>query len=49
MAPEMNPLHDKPKSEGQYANHFKIGHNAYEFVFDFNQAYDESEEAELCA
>lgn len=25
--------------EGRYANHFRIGHNAYEFVLDFGQLY----------
>jgi hypothetical protein len=23
--------------EARYANHFKVGHNEYEFVFDFSQ------------
>ena len=36
------------KIEGRYANYFKVGHNAFEFVFDFGQHYAESEEAELC-
>ena len=34
--------------EGKYANHLKVGHNAFEFVLDFGQSYSESEEAELC-
>jgi len=33
--------------EGRYANYFKVGHNAFEFVIDFGQYYPESEEAEL--
>ena len=33
--------------EGRYANFFKIGFNAFEFVFDFGQHYSESDEAEL--
>ena len=33
--------------EGRYANYFKVGHNAFEFVIDFGQHYAESEEAEL--
>lgn len=37
------------KLEGKYANYFKVGHNAFEFVIDFSQFYPESEEAELCA
>jgi hypothetical protein len=27
--------------EGRYANYFKVGHNAYEFVIDFGQAYED--------
>ena len=41
-------LRENNKLEGQYANYFKVGHNAYEFVIDFGQYYTESEEAELC-
>ena len=33
--------------EGKYANYFKVGHNALEFVLDFGQHYSENEEAEL--
>jgi hypothetical protein len=40
---------DAGKLEGRYANYFKVGHNAFEFVIDFSQFYPESEEAELCA
>jgi hypothetical protein len=40
---------DAVKLEGKYANYFKVGHNAFEFVIDFSQFYPESEEAELCA
>lgn len=29
-----------PELEGRYANHFEVGHNAFEFVIDFGQAYD---------
>jgi len=25
--------------EGKYANYFQIGHNAFEFLFDFGQLY----------
>ena len=27
--------------EGRYANYFKVGHNAFEFVLDFGQFYSE--------
>lgn len=36
----------RKKLEGWYANYFKVGHNAFEFVLDFGQFYTESEEAE---
>jgi len=36
------------KLEGRYANYFKVGHNALEFVLDFGQFYPGSEKAELC-
>ena len=35
------------KLEGRYANYFKVGHNAFEFVIDFGQYYFESERAKL--
>jgi len=28
--------------EGRYANDFQVGHNAFEFVFDFGQFYPEA-------
>ena len=40
-------LRENNKLEGQYANYFKVGHNAYEFVIDFGQYYPGTEEAEL--
>lgn len=33
--------------EGRYANYFKIGHNAFEFVLDFGQCYGGSGKAKL--
>ena len=33
--------------EGRYANYFKVGYNALEFVLDFGQYYPETEKAEL--
>lgn len=29
--------------EGRYANYFKVGHNAFEFVIDFGQLYPAGE------
>ena len=40
------PLRENNKLEGRYANYFKVGHNAFEFVIDFGQYYTESEEVE---
>lgn len=33
--------------EGRYANYFKVGHNAVEFLLDFGQFYAGSETAHL--
>jgi hypothetical protein len=33
--------------EGKYANYFKVGYNAFEFVIDFGQCYSDDEEAQL--
>ncbi|MDL1977363.1 MAG: DUF3467 domain-containing protein [Deltaproteobacteria bacterium] len=39
---------DAGKLEGRYANYFKVGHNAFEFVVDFGQFYSGTQGAELC-
>ena len=33
--------------EGRYANYFKVGHNAFEFVLDFGQYYPENAGAQF--
>jgi hypothetical protein len=33
--------------EGRYANYFKVGYNAFEFLLDFGQYYNEGENAQL--
>lgn len=33
--------------EGRYANYFKVGYNAFEFVLDFGQHYTEGKGAQL--
>ena len=47
----MNHEHEDSRKacplEGRYANYFKVGHNAIEFLFDFGQFYPESEKARL--
>ena len=35
------------KINGHYANYFKVGHNAFEFFFDFGQSRGESEEVSI--
>ena len=42
-----NSFGKRSRLEGKYANHFAVGYNAYEFIFDFGQSYSENEEAEL--
>lgn len=32
---------------GQYANYFKVGYNAFEFIIDFGQFYSGNDNAEL--
>lgn len=43
----MNKEQNANPLEGKYANYFKIGHNAFEFVLDFGQFYSEGEEPTL--
>ena len=44
--PMFSPPADKiPHIEGRYANVFKIGHNALEFIFDFGQLSTDDEQA----
>jgi hypothetical protein len=49
----MDPNNDSSRKlkqiAGAYANDFKVGHNAYEFILDFGQCYSDNEEAEPCA
>ena len=34
----------KENLQGRYANYFKVGHNAFEFVVDLGQYYDGDDE-----
>jgi hypothetical protein len=45
--PEGEGLPDSGQLEGRYANFFKVGHNAFEFLLDFGQSYAEIEQAQL--
>jgi len=48
LVSDATPAWDNPGNlEGHYANCFKIGHNAFEFLLDFGQAVEESARAKL--
>ena len=47
MAPNNCSSQKDKKLEGKYANHFAVGYNAHEFIFDFGQSYSENDQAEL--
>ena len=47
MNREYEDSRNDDKLEGRYANYFKVGHNAFEFVIDFGQCYNKDEEAKL--
>jgi hypothetical protein len=47
MGPDSKASEKKGTLEGRYANYFKVGHNAFEFVLDFGQNYSENDQAEL--
>lgn len=38
-------VEDNSQATGRYANNFKVGHNAFEFLLDFGQSYAQSAEA----
>ena len=40
-------MNKNTKIEGRYANYFKVGYNAFEFLIDFSQIYSENEEVQL--
>jgi hypothetical protein len=54
MIPKDKTPSEKGKVNGRYANFFKVGYNAYEFIMDFCRYYPENdgcselEKAELC-
>jgi hypothetical protein len=47
MVPKTKASRKKKKLEGQYANYFQVGHNAFEFVIEFGQYYPGNDGAEL--
>ena len=48
MAGDLKAVKARGNLEGRYANYFKVGYNAYEFVIDFGQYYPGNDQAELC-
>ena len=44
MNAEFNEVGNEAQVEGKYANYFKVGFNAFEFVLDFGQFYKEGME-----
>jgi hypothetical protein len=47
MNPDREPPGAGDELEGRYANYFKVGHNAVEFLLDFGQLYPENQRARL--
>jgi hypothetical protein len=47
MSPGFGNADNACTPEGRYANYFEIGHNAFEFLFDFGQCYAEQNEAQF--
>ena len=45
MVNERKDCQETFQPEGKYANYFKVGHNALEFVIDFGQFYADKEQA----
>ncbi len=38
---------DRAPLEGRYANHFRVGHNALEFIIEFGQFYEDENVAKF--
>jgi hypothetical protein len=47
VAEDLKAVKTRGNLEGRYANYFKVGYNAYEFVIDFGQFYEGNKGAEL--
>ncbi len=47
MSDEGQDLPNISPPEGRYANYFKVGHNAFEFLLDLGQFYPESAEPQI--
>ena len=47
MITESNTHPELDTAEGKYANYFKVGHNAFEFILDFGQLFAETSQEKL--
>jgi hypothetical protein len=47
MNQDNEPPEEAGEVEGRYANYFKVGHNAFEFLLDFGQFYAETQRAQF--
>jgi hypothetical protein len=47
MSGKSRGVQDNGQPNGRYANYFTIGHNAFEFLFDFGQNHTEARSAPL--
>lgn len=47
MKDEYDRSKDVEQIEGRYANYFEVGHNAFEFLFDFGQFYPKNQRAQI--
>jgi len=41
------PQHEAHDLEGRYANFFQVGYNAFEFVLDYGQNYDDGKKSQF--
>jgi Protein of unknown function (DUF3467) len=47
MKHESDESQGADQREGHYANYFKVGHNAFEFLLDFGQFFPENGEVQF--
>jgi Protein of unknown function (DUF3467) len=47
MSSQSKDVQDSSQPNGRYANYFTVGHNAFEFLFDFGQIHTEGRPAPL--
>jgi hypothetical protein len=43
-----NAIENRCPPKGRYANSLRVGYNAFEFVFDFGQAFSEEAQTRSC-